>query len=1660
MDILNGLGMKFGGESHKYWSWFHYFNSRVDEADLSDMGQLFALQANTTGAPQRIVDDYLVAGIADAEHALSEVWETLRNRYGSNTQISSHLIDRIRNTEKINDVSKIDKMQDLLGLCKVARANMRHCSNLRILELPHGMEWIWQKLPRNFIDRWRREATKFERNHGETPSLSVLITSMSQFIDEFSNPGYNSIVSSATSQPKARTFLTETKSNSSKVEKFNKSPNTNKYCPFHNSKTHDIYSCVPFAKLSYQERRQVARDQKLCYDCLGSHLSNVCPKKIICNKCQRYHSELMHNNENPPDKPIHNIYPKINHPDVKNLCTTICDSSYSLKTCSKTVPVEVRVKGHPDSIRVFCIIDEQSNKTFIDDSLIEKLDIPDSNIKPNTYTLSTLSKLTTTMQGKLVSGLEVRGLNQGISNWIDLPTTFTHPSLPNTKDEIATSHLVRLHSHVSSFAHNFLDSLPDYDVALLIGTNCGEAMRTRSFGSTAPFVHKTALGWALVGPSCLDRRPQVNRVLRTGAASQECEHFSAPLHETFPNQIKLQINNSDPFIEKADDELLGPSKEDTEFHDIMENNVTTNSEGNFVLPLPFKRNAVLPDNKIAVYTRSKNTLNRILRDSDKADKCAKVMEKYIAGGHVEQVPDECIETSGMSCYLNVFPVAKKNADSSKIRLVFDSSAKFKGVSLNDCLIQGPDEMNRIVAVMLRFRHEEIAFTADIECMFHAFHVSPAHHDALRFFWWTDNVPSSNISIYRAKVHVFGNKSSPAVATWGLRHAATMSEANCSPEAKNFIREKFYVDDGMGSETTVQKAIETLSEARRVLSQRNMRLHKIISTHPEVLKAFPSSEVSENIDRVDFNLSPNQRALGIIWKITSDEFILHCDIPERKFTKRGVFSVNGSLYDPLGIASPVTLKGRLLQRDFFPSKANINAPFFDWDDKLPDNYLGRWSQWLSELDQVDCVSIPRCFHPPNYGKIISMDLHVFADASEKSIGLVMYLRQVNYEDQVCVAFVFANSKVAPRAAVSMPRLELCAATEAAQSTTYILSELRLPIDNVYMYSDSKVTLGYICNKERRFSRYVTSRVQSITKASTPEQWNYINSCENPADIASRPHSPQQLIETCWLEGPDFLWKKGYSASGVDFNLSDSLPEQQEEALTLRSKQSNSNEITKGILEKSSDLIKATAVLKNVFIFVHRIKKVPLSDIDAKFLALRFFIREAQEEIFPDTYHRLYEDIDLKKSDQLTSLCPFLDEDDLIRVGGRLRNAQLSYAIKHPILLPAKHKITLLLLRFYHEKTHHSGRHLTAASMREGGYHIHRQKQVIGQFLKNCVTCQKLRGNYQTQKMADLPVDRLEQVAPFTNTGMDVFGPYIVHDGKNTRRSTSSKKVWVLLFTCLVSRAIHMESLSSMDTSTFRLALRRFFAIRGTCKRLRSDHGSNFIGARNQMQQDIDLDALRKQIEDEGCVWELNPPYASHCAGVWERKIGDVKKVFHAAMSELKLNSISRDEFNTLLQETASIVNNTPLFDISSDPNDPYPVSPAVLLTLRDDAPSCPPEAFDKKDLLRYGKLRWRRVQYLSDQFWVRWRRDYVLKLQERNKWRFSSPNLKVNDIVLVKCNSPRNEWPIGRIVESYPSSDGLVRTVKIQLKASVNGIRRYWERSIHDLVLLISCDSST
>jgi hypothetical protein len=320
------------------------------------------------------------------------------------------------------------------------------------------------------------------------------------------------------------------------------------------------------------------------------------------------------------------------------------------------------------------------------------------------------------------------------------------------------------------------------------------------------------------------------------------------------------------------------------------------------------------------------------------------------------------------------------------------------------------------------------------------------------------------------------------------------------------------------------------------------------------------------------------------------------------------------------------------------------------------------------------------------------------------------------------------------------------------------------------------------------------------------------------------------------------------------------------------------------------------------------------------------------------------------------------------------------------------------------------------------------------------------------MADLPLDRVTATPPFLNTGLDVMGPWTIHDGTTTRRQCANKKSWAVLFTCLYSRAVHIELLPYLDTSSMKNAIRRFQAIRGHCQLLRSDRGTNFIATSNE----LDMEKLSSDIENDGCRWEFNPPNASHFGGAWERKIGQIKRAIDSSFLQLKHKSLSRDELATFLQEATAIVNSTPMWELSQDPNETLPLTPAMLLTSKEKDPQVS-ETFTEDDLQSYGRKRWRRVQYLAQEFWNSWKTFYLQNLQIRQKWIFTTRCLEQGDVVLVKDkNAPRKHWPIGVITSTKKSADGLVRsaTVKTCKANSTDSVKcSILERPITSFVLL-------
>ena len=434
--------------------------------------------------------------------------------------------------------------------------------------------------------------------------------------------------------------------------------------------------------------------------------------------------------------------------------------------------------------------------------------------------------------------------------------------------------------------------------------------------------------------------------------------------------------------------------------------------------------------------------------------------------------------------------------------------------------------------------------------------------------------------------------------------------------------------------------------------------------------------------------------------------------------------------------------------------------------------------------------------------------------------------------------------------------------------------------------------------------------------------------------------------------------------------------------------------------------------------------------------------------------------MKTCSSLYKLDPFVDVDGILRVGGRLGRASLAEDVKFPIILPRDSHVTMLIIKHFHKRTRHQGKGMTLNEVRSNGYWIISGSSVVANMISSCVKCQRLRGSVQEQRMSDLPEDRLESTPPFTYCAVDYFGPFIVRDGRK------ELKRYGVLFTCMASRAIHLETANSLETDSFINALRRFISRRGPIRQLRSDMGTNFVGARKELIQalaEMDQEKIKAELLEEQCDWfafKMNVPAASHMGGAWERQIRSVRNVLSSLLQD-NGKQLDDESLRTLMCEAEAVVNSRPLtVNQLADPDSLSPLTPNHLLTMKSKVVLAPPGSFQPADV--YCRKRWRRVQHLANEFWTRWKKEFLLSLQQRQKWTRDRRNLLVDDVVMIKDdNLPRSAWQLARVSAVYPSPDGQVRKVQIALAdrcLDKTGKRidsvQYLERPVQKLVLLM------
>ncbi|XP_043222648.1 uncharacterized protein LOC122381925 [Amphibalanus amphitrite] len=1568
-----------------------------------------------------------------------EARRLLDRRYGDEDSITSAFVDMLVEWPQV-------KPGDLEGMDRLS-LTLRSCNNVmsgispgaRETDHPKTMRKIIEKLPYNLQDQWRRLADHIHEQEHRRARFEDIVDFVEREVRIQTNPMFGRQHSvSRTREQEGQRRKVQTVS-ATVIEPGAQQRRGSLKCLFC-SKAHYLDQCEEFRGRAPHEKSAFVREQGLCFGCLcKGHLVRECAKRRTCSICRLRHPTALHNDRPPPEHGVRIVSDGHAGSEVpQNPSQVVTNGRVKLRSSSKTcadssstmmsiVPVKMWTDGG-QKVETYAFLDGGSSATFCSESLLKQIGAVGENVK---LSMTTASVDNQQVDSRVIKGVKISDL--GGSTCIAMPPMYTLSTIPVKLEDMASSEDLNQWVHLQGIDLARIDA----EIGLLIGSNCPQALQpleVRRSEDGGPFALRTELGWVVQGPRrvCQNENDRV-RVNRIRVVNE-----SSDLHRSF-----MALYNQD-FEDHGSSVDVGLSREDQQWLKKVETGVRF-INGHYELPVPLRDEQVFPNNRQQAEQRAQGLKKRMLRDEKYLRDYSRFVSELIEKDYAEKVSRESLDACwGRTWYIphhGVYHPAKPD----KIRVVYDCSASYRGVSLNDRLLQGPNLTSSLIGVLLRFRQEPFAIMGDVEKMFYQVRVADRDRSLLRFLWWPDGDVSRQLEDYQMNVHLFGATSSPSCANFALRRTAQDYGGLYQPEVARCIQRNFYVDDFLKSASTEDEAAGLALEVRECCARGGFRLTGFVSNSSRVMSCLPETDraPSHKMDLTKGVLSP-QRALGVQWDVDHDTLSFRVEVQRGPASRRGILSTVSAMYDPLGFGAPFLLPAKVLLQDLCRLQLG-------WDDPIPYSHLQRWNQWCEELADLRDFSVPRSV-APLHGEARSRQLHMFADASEVGYGAVGYVRVEDAEGRITTSLLMSKCRVAPLKTCSIPRLELTAAALAVQLSTQILSETDLHFDEVCFWTDSVSTLRYIQNVTSRFQTFVANKLAVIHDGSSPNQWRYVPSELNPADSLSRGQSGPAFLASRWVLGPAFL--ESAACEWPDQSQVQQLQGSTEELEIKKSVVSattatEGDDYTAQLLNSTSDWFK----LKKRVAWVLRWKQLlqkrvagrkesgtrdedllsPRLSVQELEMAEAAILRHVQEQAFPEEMSG-----SVRKSSRLFRLNPCV-VDGTLRVGGRLVNAQIPDAAKHQLILPKNGHVTDLIIRDMHERKGHSGREYVLAELRRR-FWIVSGSSAVRRVLSRCVRCRKIQGSVVTQQMSNLPEDR---TAPdsgvFSRVGTDYFGPFYVKVGRK------QMKRYCVLFTCLATRAIHIEVCETLDTSSFINALRRFQARRGQVKFIRSDNGTNFTGAERELREEV-RKLREKSVHDcllkEGITWKFTPPGASSQGGIWERQVRSIRKVLNALLRE---QTMTDESLRTLLCEVEAVLNSRPLTTVSSDPADLQPLTPNDLLLLR--GGPVPDGIFSERDSC-FGR-RWKQVQYLADLFWKRWVKEYLPLLQQRQKWVRTRKNLSVGDVVLVvDVNSPRCRWPLGRVLEVFPDGEGLVRSAMVKTASSV------LKRPISKLVFLM------
>ncbi|XP_045459596.1 uncharacterized protein LOC123670134 [Melitaea cinxia] len=1312
----------FSGKYEEWQTFYDLFNSLINKnTKLSPVQKLHYLKSNLTGEPEVILRNY---STTDANYA--DAWNELIQRY-NNKRYNCNAILKVLFAQKYihtESASFIRHLVDTTSTCLKALKNLDVETDKWDLIINY---LTVSKLDPESLRLWEQQLST---NKSDLPTW--------QDLRNFLESRFRSLEMIEISKSKTSQLKPASKPKTFHVNVTKEGKEREIKCVMCGSQ-HHIYQCKAFVDMSMKERQENVKKNKLCFNCLvPSHSVNKCRQSTCCKRCGRRHHSLLHFEREEiiekPNEGTNTATGTVRDTTIGKSDPTFNDSHIVSNFLSEriqtnavllaTAKVLVNSKNGCKHI-IRALLDQGSQASFISEATVQLLSLtrksvtgwvsgvgegqtrikhmvsfcvksrhhPHESIRINAYVMRTLTTLLPTSNLKHPNWLELRKLDLADPDFIT----------PGKIDILLGADV---------YGDVLLDGIIKHPEGKLVAQN-------------------TILGWVVSGRMTLETmsaRKQITSLHTQVKDDDLLKRFWEIERE--PNNIRKKF-----------------SKEEEKCEEFYDATTVRDEDGRFVVRLPFKNE----DPKCQygelreIAAKRFNFLERKLSKNPKLrEEYYKVMDEYINLKHMVEVDSSEIDKP-TAVYLPHHAVVREDKSTTKLRIVFDASCKgSNNYSLNDDLCVGPQLQQELRHILMRWRTHRICITADIIKMYRMVRVADEDTDYQRLLWRSS--PHEPIKHYKLLRLTFGTACAPYLAVKSLQTLANEEQLKY-PTAAKITKTDYYMDDLLSGCDTEEQATNIYNEMNNLMNSGGFQLQKWSSNSEALLQYIGKNKRDDH--ELPLKVNSVVKVLGLSWNRDTDCFEYTVNLPEPKqpVTKRHILSEIAKLYDPLGWIAPVVVIAKIIMQKLWKSG-------LEWDEPIDNILLAEWNRYRENLAYIKNLSIPRWLH---YSNAISIELHVFADASQAAYGAAVYMRVIN-EERVYVNLITSKTKVAPiEKQISIPRLELCGAALAAKLILETSQVLCVPKNKLFAWTDSTIVLAWLKGGPSRWSTFVSNRVSDILNTVDFERWGHVSTDINPADCASRGLQGSELLNhSLWWNGP--VWLSDLNMSIGVTNIEDTQEEERVRSLNVIH-----NTEEEFIWTKFSSLSKMLRVISYCRRFINL--KLPKDKRETyfKFItpkelteSLNNCIKQVQSIEFSDDIKQLKSHGYVLKKSKIRNLCPFLDNIGILRVGGRLQRSQIAYDTQHPIILPAKSHLSKLVIKEAHLRTMHGGP-LVMLNYLRSKYWILRAKDRTKKIYRECITCIRYSKKNTTQLMGQLPDVRVKADRPFKSAGVDYAGP---------------------------------------------------------------------------------------------------------------------------------------------------------------------------------------------------------------------------------------------------------------------------------------------------------------